>query len=181
MRRAVPAAFLAAVLALVGACGGDAPDADGPNGEVAHSFEPTPAPAYEAETLDGEPIALADLRGDVVLLNVWATWCAPCRTEIPELQALHEAHADQGLRVIGVTVDSRASEADVRRFIEDFGMTYDIWWDANMDAVARFGAIGVPLTVLIDRTGTIQWEHLGPFKQDDPELQAAVESALGEA
>lgn len=168
------AAVLPALLLLAG-CGGDsdrAPDA----GTTANV--PEVAPAYSAMTLDGDSVSLAALRGEVVLLNVWATWCAPCRKEIPELQALHEAHADEGLRVVGVTVDARGAEADVRQFAEQFGMTYDIWWDPDQTAVSRFGAMGVPLSVLIDRQGRIRWSHLGPFTQDDPALMAALREAL---
>jgi peroxiredoxin len=161
----------AVVLALAGLACGDG-GADGDAGE--------PAPDFAATTLDGDSVALADLRGEVVLLNVWATWCAPCRREIPELQALHEAHAADGLRVVGVTVDSRGAQPEVRRFIEDFGMTYDIWWDPGQAVISIFEAPGVPLTVLIDRRGRVAWEHLGPFQRGDPELSAALGSALDE-
>jgi cytochrome c biogenesis protein CcmG/thiol:disulfide interchange protein DsbE len=158
-----------AVVAAASGCGGD-------GGRQADEAEP--APSYEAVTLDGEPVSLDALRGEVVLLNVWATWCAPCRREIPELQALHTAHRDEGLRVIGVTVDSRSAEEEIRRFVEEFGMTYEIWWDPDQVAVGTFAAAGVPLTVLIGRDGRIVWEHLGAFERGDPALIAAVDSAL---
>lgn len=137
-----------------------------------------PAPEYAAVTLAGDSVALADLRGQPVLLNVWATWCVPCRVEIPELQSLHEEHAAQGLRVVGVTVDSRAAIDDVRQFIQEFGMTYDVWWDPDHAVLNRFGGSGVPLTVLIDRDGSIAWRHLGMFQREDPELQAALRRTL---
>lgn len=163
------------VTALVlGACGGDGSEGGG----AAEAVEPDPAPAYRATTLEGDTARLADLGGEVVLLNVWATWCTPCRQEIPELQALHEKHASEGLRVVGVTVDSRSAEAEVRRFIDEFGMTYEVWWDPDQTAVSTFEAIGVPLTVLIDRDGKIVWRHLGAFQRGDPELLRAVETAL---
>lgn len=174
--RAGSAAAVACAVVLSG-CGdgGDGSDA------ASEALEPEPAPAYEARTLDGERVALSDLEGEVVLLNVWATWCVPCRQEIPELQALHEEHAEDGLRVVGVTVDSRSAEAEVRRFIDDFGMTYDVWWDPDQTAVATFEAVGVPLTVLIDRDGRITWRHIGAFQRGDPALLRAVESSLGGA
>lgn len=140
--------------------------------------QPAAAPAFEAVTLAGDSIALADLRGEVVLLNVWATWCVPCRQEAPELQALHEAHAAQGLRVVGVTVDNRGADDQIHRFVEQFGMTYDIWWDPDGTAIDVFGAAGVPLTVLIDRNGTIAWRHLGAFRADDAALREALRVAL---
>ena len=161
---------LAAVFLLLTGCG-EAPGSGGDDAER--------APEYATATLDGDSVSLAELEGEAVLLNVWATWCAPCRREIPELQALHEAHRDEGLHVVGVTVDSRHVEADIRSFIDEFGMTYDIWWDPDQAIVGKLGAVGVPLTVLIDRDGRIVWRHLGAFVRGDPELIRAVEGVLG--
>lgn len=185
MRRVTPVVLLALLIGLTG-CGGGAREA---GGEEAASAEESAsaggaavasemAPAFSAKDLEGEPVSLADLEGEVVLLNVWATWCTPCRQEIPELQALHEEHAEEGLRVVGVTVDSRSAESQVHDFIERFGMTYDVWWDPDQTAVSTFGAMGVPLTVLIDRQGRITWSHLGAFQRGDPELIRAVETSL---
>ena len=160
-------------LALVAAACGD--DAGSNDAEATLSPE---APAFAAATLDGDSVSLAELRGETVLLNVWATWCAPCREEIPELQALHETFGPRGLRVIGVTVDSRSAAEDVRRFMDQFGMTYEIWWDPDQTAVSAFGAMGVPLTVLIGPDGRIRWRHLGAVPPGDPELRDAVEALL---
>lgn len=164
--------LLAVFAAGAGACG-EAEDGARGDGDAEM------APSYSATTLEGDSVSLADLRGEVVLLNVWATWCTPCRQEVPELQALHEAHADDGLRVVGVTVDSRSAERAIGQFIDQFGMTYEVWWDPDQTAVSTFSAMGVPLTVLIDRKGRIAWRHLGAFERGDPELMRAVESALG--
>ena len=162
-------------------CVGCAPGEDAAEGREAPGDGPADhqvAPSYSAITLEGDSVSLADLRGDVVLLNVWATWCTPCRKEIPELQALHEARADEGLRVVGVTVDARHAKEGVRRFVDRFGMTYDVWWDPDQTIVGKLGAMGVPLTVLIDRDGRIIWRKLGALERDDPGLMRAVEQAL---
>ena len=135
-------------------------------------------PALEAVTLAGDSVALTDVRGEVVLLNVWATWCVPCRQEAPELESLHQRYGDQGLRVVGVTVDNRGAEDQIREFIDRFGMTYDIWWDPDGSAIDEFGAVGVPLTVLLDRDGRVAWRHLGTFNADNPALREALRSAL---
>ena len=165
MRMAVRAGLvLIAVAAL--ACG--------EGGRETEEAGPT-VPALDAVTLAGDSVVLADLRGEVVLLNVWATWCVPCRKEAPELQALHEARGDS-LHVIGVTVDNRGAEEQIRAFIDEYGMTYDIWWDPDGSAIEVFGAAGVPLTVLIDREGRIVWRHLGMFRADDPALLDALRS-----
>jgi cytochrome c biogenesis protein CcmG, thiol:disulfide interchange protein DsbE len=157
-------------LLAVGACGAPDPPAD------SHAE----APEYAAVNLAGDSVSLSDMRGDVVLLNVWATWCAPCRVEIPELQALHEEHEDRGLRVVGVTVDSRHAIDDVHQFIDEFGMTYDVWLDPDHTVLDRFRGSGVPLSVLIDRDGRIAWRHLGMFQRGDPALLAALERTLGD-
>lgn len=149
----------------------------GGSGDAEDSLSPE-APSLAAVTLEGDSVSLAELRGAPVLLNVWATWCAPCRQEIPELQALHEQHAADGLRVIGVTVDSRSAAEDVRTFIEEFGMTYEVWWDPDQTSVSKFRAIGVPLTVLIGPEGRIRWRHLGVLKPDDPSLRDAIDALL---
>lgn len=170
----MPRARMAGILTAVAALGGCA-EADAPEGWAEE------APDYAAVTLGGDPVALADLRGEVVLLNVWATWCVPCRVEVPELQALHEEHAHRGLHVVGVTVDSRAASNDVVNFIDEFGMTYDIWVDPDHTVLNRFRATGVPITVLIDREGRIAWRHLGMFERGDPELLEALERTLAGA
>lgn len=161
---------LVILLAAVG-CGGPGQPTDS-NAE---------APEYVAVNLAGDPVSLSDMSGDVVLLNVWATWCAPCRVEIPELQALHEEHEHRGLRVVGVTVDSRNAIDDVHQFIGEFGMTYDVWLDPDHTVLDRFRGSGVPLSVLIDRDGRIAWRHLGMFQRGDPALLAALEQALGDS
>lgn len=163
--------LVALTLGLVAACG-EAPPEEG------EAPDPDMAPALAAVTLDGDSVALDELRGEVVLLNVWATWCVPCRMEAPELQELHEAHRADGLRVVGVTVDNRGAGDQIRQFVEEFGMTYEIWWDPDGTAIEAFGAAGVPLTVLIDRDGRLAWRHLGAFHAEDPILRRALERAL---
>src|SRR5690606_30315980 len=89
------------------------------------------APAYGALTLAGDSVCLSDLEGRVILLNVWATWCPPCREEIPDLQELYEAHADRGLEIVGVSVDGRGEAPAIERFADDYGVTYTLWHDPD--------------------------------------------------
>lgn len=178
-----PAILLLAAAALAApvACGGggDAtPEGDAGTAAAAEAALSPEAPAYAAVTLDGDSVSLAGLRGTPVLLNVWATWCAPCRQEIPELQELHERYGPEGLKVIGVTVDARSAGEDVRTFMDQQGMTYDVWWDPDQLAVSRFRAMGVPLTVLIGPEGRITWQHLGVLEPGDPSLRQAIEALL---
>lgn len=156
---------------------GCAPPADAP---ATQSETDSPAPSqpqaaeplssYTAQTLTGTTVRLADFEGSVVLLNVWATWCPPCRRELPDLQRLHERFADQGLRVIAVSIDDAAAEAVVTRFVDDLGLTFTILRDPANRATQRFGGVGLPQTLLLDRTGSLRWRHDGPLRADDPEL-----------
>ena len=131
------------------------------------SFRPLeagdPAPEFGAPILDGDSLHLSSLLGQPVILNVWATWCPPCREEMPALQELHERFGSRGLRIVGVSVDSRGAEPTIRRFLEEGGYTFTILHDAS-DAVSRqFRTIGVPETFLIDPDGRIVRRWIGRF------------------
>ena len=138
-----------------------------------------PAPAYAAASLAGDSVSLAALRGKVVLLNVWATWCHPCRDEIPELQALHERYGARGLELVGVSVDAESADEAIRAFTRDFRMTYPVWRDPAERVSAQFHVVGVPATFLIDREGVLRWRKTGPIQPGDASLVGALEEALG--
>ena len=138
------------------------------------------APTYAARSLAGDSVSLALLRGKPVLLNVWATWCLPCKEEIPYLESLHGKHAAQGLQIIGVSVDARGDEQRINEFAKDFSMTYPIWRDPDERVNSRFLAIGVPSTYLIDRDGVLRWKHLGTLRPTSAGFQAALEEVLRE-
>lgn len=136
------------------------------------------APSYAARALSGDSVSLALLRGKPVLLNVWATWCLPCKEEIPYLESLHQKHAADGLQIIGVSVDARGDESKITEFARDFSMTYPIWRDPDERVNSRFLAIGVPSTYLIDRDGILRWKHLGTLRPTTPGFSAALEEVL---
>jgi cytochrome c biogenesis protein CcmG/thiol:disulfide interchange protein DsbE len=139
-----------------------------------------PAPAYRAVSSSGDSVSLGALRGKPVLLNVWATWCHPCREEIPELQQLHERYRDRGLQTVGVSVDAIGDESAIRDFMQRYGMTYPVWRDPSESVSATFLVIGVPATFLIDRGGVLRWKKTGPIARGDTALIAAIERALAE-
>ncbi|HSL72683.1 MAG TPA: TlpA disulfide reductase family protein [Longimicrobiales bacterium] len=136
------------------------------------------APEFAARTLSGDSLRLSELRGNPILLNIWATWCIPCRKEMPELEALHKTYAARGLRVIGVSVDEGSADDAVRAYTKEFGITYTILRDPGELVSAVFTVPGVPATFLIDRDGRVRWRHLGPFTSENPELQSALKAAL---
>ena len=165
----------AAALALCGCPAADSPRRTGSSAQVAVG---APVPLYSAATLDGDTVSLADLKGQVVLFNIWATWCHPCRAEIPELQALHEQYERQGLELVGVSVDGENADRGIREFMSEFRMTYTIWRDPDERALSLFRTIGVPATYLIDRAGVLRWRMTGPIRPGDTTLVRAIEAAL---
>lgn len=175
MLRPRPCAVRTLMLAVLLACTRD------DDGHIRRPEIGQPAPAYRTISLTGDSVSLDQVRGRVVLLNVWATWCHPCREEIPILQALHERYAAQGLDLVGVSVDARGEEATVREFARDFEMTYPLWLDPDERVQSTFLAIGVPATFLIDRRGVLRWRHIGPVRVNDSTLVRALEHALGDA
>lgn len=177
-RRRVLAAVLTGLVAFAAlGAAGCKPQGSGDGPAVARMG--LPAPAYAARSITGDPVSLSDQRGKVVLLNIWATWCHPCRTEIPELEALHERHRDAGLEVVGVSIDAGGDDASVAEFAREYGMTYPLWRDPDGRVSTLFAAVGVPATYLIDRDGVLRWSHVGPVTADDPALTHALAEALG--
>lgn len=166
--------FLMAVLALA-ACGGDSSSRT-PRAAVAVG---SPAPLYAATTMDGAPVSLSDYRESVVMLNVWATWCKPCREEIPALDSLYREYSSRGLVVTGVSIDVMDDTARIAGFARELGASYPLWLDPDDRVSGTFLAIGVPSTYLIDREGVLRWRHMGPVRANDPALRALLDSLLG--
>jgi thiol-disulfide isomerase/thioredoxin len=137
-----------------------------------------PAPEYSAVTLDGAKVSLASERGHAVLVNLWATWCEPCRFELPELAALHERHAPKGLRVIGVSVDGQRSAAEVRDFVTRRKLPYTFWHDPADQASRVFRAETLPASFLFDKHGKLVWRTVSTVSAKDPELEAVIQRAL---
>ena len=108
----------------------------------------------------------------------WATWCAPCRDEIPYLQSLYDKHRAEGLEIVGVSVDARGQESAIREFADEFRMTYPIWLDPDERVQSLYLALGVPSSYLIDRTGILRWRRLGTIRKSDTTLTHALTAAL---
>lgn len=137
-----------------------------------------PAPEYAAPDLAGDTLSLASLRGEVVLLNVWATWCAPCRREMPGLQHLEDAYGDRGFRVLGVSIDARGAETAIRSFAQDLNVTFALLHDPDERVTRTFRTIGVPESFLIGRDGVVAARWIGTFDPTDEATRVTVETAL---
>lgn len=136
-----------------------------------------PAATVPFRTLEGDTVTLEALRGRVVVLNLWGTWCPPCRREIPELVELQERIEPRGATIVGLAVDSGTPE-EIRSFAREFGVNYPIWRGGTQEVVEHYRAVGFPTTLLIDREGIIRERYLGPQSAD--ELMAGLEPFLAE-
>lgn len=114
----------------------------------------SPAPDFTLVTPDGETVSLSDYRGQPVVLNFWATWCTPCREEMPLLQETYEAHQEDGLVVIGVNV--RETPETIERFLDQVGVDFPILLDPDAEVVNRYLVTSLPLTFFIDRNGNVR-------------------------
>lgn len=146
------------------------------------------APNFEATSLDGEPVTLAAYEGDVVLLNIWATWCAPCREEMPSMQRLSTAIDHPDFHVVAVSVDASVPGmrgydgrigGDVQAFIEEYGLTFDVLRDPSGEIGQVYQTTGLPETFLIGRDGVINRKVAGGTLWDAPQYQELVNRLLG--
>lgn len=135
-------------------------------------------PTYAAHGSDGNPISLDDLAGSPALINIWATWCEPCRRELPYLQSLHIEYSDSGLRVIGASIDAADDAQLVGDFADSMGITYEIWLDPGDKATYAFRMLGVPETILIGPDGAILHQWRGPMGPGMG-VERIIENALG--
>ena len=168
LRQWVPVAIAGLALALLIGAGWVVRDRFNPV-EVGSS-----APNFTAVDLQGRQVSLADLRGEVVFLNIWATWCPPCREEMPSMQRLHEELAPEGLRIVAVSVDAAQGKTDatgraggdLEAFAPEYGLTFTIWHDPSGEIQRIYRTTGVPESLVIDRTGVIVKKVIGATDWD---------------
>lgn len=139
------------------------------------------APEFAAATLDAEPrdVSLSEYRGNLVLLNIWATWCGPCREEMPSIERLHESFEEHGLQVVAVSIDNAGMEQTIRDFAGELDLTFQILHDPMNIISTRYQVTGYPETFLIDREGVIRKKVIGPADWNSPENRALVAALLG--
>ncbi len=133
------------------------------------------APNFLLETLDGKEMRLSDLRGQPVVINFWATWCQPCRKEVPELVAAYNSYRERGLVILGVNLQE--GKGIVRPFAEDFGMNFPILIDRDGEVGDEYRVLGLPTTYFVDRDGVVRSVFTGPFieKGQGANVQGAIE------
>lgn len=135
----------------------------------------------EMKSANGEPIKLSNYSGKVLLVNLWATWCGPCRNETPELVKLHKEYQDRGLEMVGLsTEDPETSALSVQNFVREYGVDYHIGWATREVAVALMQGRGsIPQSFIISRDGRIKKRFIGFHPVNTPpQLKQAIEQAL---
>lgn len=143
------------------------------------------APDFSVTTLDSVPVTktLADYRGQVVMINIWATWCQPCRIEMPAIESLHRAYAPKGLKIVAISVDDFGTDPAIRSFVKKYGLTFEVLHDTGGQEgkVSRdYQTSGYPETVIIGRDGIIRKKLLGAHNWNSPENRALIERLLAE-
>ncbi|MFC1897402.1 peroxiredoxin family protein [Chloroflexota bacterium] len=120
------------------------------------------APDFQLQSLDGQTVALGNLRGKPVLINFWATWCPPCRSEMPYIQDIYEEWTDKGLVLLAINIGE--SSSTVRDFMQSHNLSFTVLLDTKQDVAQNYNITGIPTTLFIDKDGIIQDKEIGPFQ-----------------
>ncbi len=145
---------------------------------VGWASAPQPVPDIRFQDAYGMPHTLSNFRGKVVLLNVWATWCAPCRKEMPALDRLQQKLAGPDFQVVALSIDAGGAAA-VRRFYDEMGIrALAVYVDPTTEATGKLRTLGIPTTLLLDREGRERWRKTGPAEWDSPEIIESLRAKL---
>lgn len=135
-------------------------------------------PPFSGSTIDSRLVSMGDLRGKVVLMNFWASWCAECRPEMPVLERLHREFAPQGFAVIGI--NAREGREAIRRYASELGLTFPLVLDRDGKINALYGVVGLPTTFLVGRDGRAVALAVGPREWASPPARTLIQALLAE-
>ncbi len=137
---------------------------------------------FRATTVDSLRVVktIADYKGQVLLLNVWATWCVPCRTEMPSIEKLYQTYGPRGLKVVAISVDEPGSELQIRAFAKDFHLTFEILHDPENRISDEYGIVGLPETIVVGRDGLIRKIQMAASDWSSAENRALIERLLAQ-
>jgi peroxiredoxin len=137
------------------------------------------APDFTLGTMNGDEVTLSNLRGQAVVINIWASWCPPCRAEMPAIQAVYEKNRDRGLEVLAVNTTYQDSERDAQAFVQEYGLTFPVPMDRDGSVSRQYQLRALPSTFFVDRNGIIRKVVLGG-PMSETTIQTAVEEILEE-
>jgi peroxiredoxin len=140
------------------------------------------APDFTAYTLDSvpQPKRLADYRGKVLMINVWATWCLPCRVEMPSIEALNKDYAPKGLKIVAVSIDDPGTDSTIRSFVRQYGLTFEILHDPQGKITELYDVTGYPETFIVGKDGVIRKKLMSATNWNAPEARSLVDRLLAE-
>lgn len=180
MLKVILPVMLISVLLIAGCSGGSEPDMSGLSWITRYSVDPAQspevgetAPDFEFEDSEGHTASLSDFRGEVVLLNFWATWCGPCTFEMPFIQQVYDEWQRSGLRVLAINLGDSADT--VNSFLEEHGLSFPVLLNPNSELVGRYNIEFIPTTFFLDEDGIIQHIEVGAFSSKE-----AIESILSQ-
>ncbi len=136
------------------------------------------APDFTLKSKDSGNIRLSEQRGNIVLVNFWASWCGPCRDELPEMEALYQEYQDMGFEILAVNVDDDESKADV--LLSDIEVSFPVLFDSAGDVSKLYDVNAMPTTVMIDRDGNQRLIHLGYRAGDEKKYEKAIKILMRE-
>lgn len=136
------------------------------------------APDFTLAQREGPNVRLSEQRGDIILLNFWASWCGPCRQELPAFEALFQQYADLGVNVLAVNLDDEPRKADV--LLSDINVSFPVLFDSEGEVSARYDVSAMPTTVIIDRDGNVRLVHKGYQSGDEKKYETAIKRLLRE-
>ncbi len=137
-----------------------------------------PAPGFSLQSRDGKPVSLASLKGDVVMINFWATWCGPCREEMPKLEALYQRYNKLGFKLLAVNVED--NPAGAKKWLEETPVSFPVLFDPKNEVTKLYKVDTMPSTVIVARDGTMRYIHHGYKAGYEGDYQNEVRTLLRE-
>jgi cytochrome c biogenesis protein CcmG/thiol:disulfide interchange protein DsbE len=164
------------------ACGGDSAEAPGAASPAAGGLIGQPAPDFTvAAVVNGKgKVALGELRGKVVLVDFWGTFCEPCKQSFPKLQDLHTKYGSSGLRIVGISEDDADSKGEIPAFASSLGAKFTLGWDEDKSLARSYKPPTMPSSFLIDRKGVVRYVHAGYHDGDELHVDKEIKELLAE-
>ena len=180
IRRSTMFAVACSLFSVAG-CGGaaaDSPGAAAPGGGLVGS----PAPDFKAPTMaNGKgKVALRDLRGSVVLIDFWGTFCEPCKKSFPKLQGLYAEYADNGLQIVGISEDEEEDKDKIPEFAKEYGAKFKLAWDADKSVAREYKPETMPSSFVVDKEGVVRFAHAGYHDGEEAEIEKEIKELLAQ-